>query len=104
MLNITRDDAGRIVAIESDGHVVLTGPIKGRVTLEDGTVYDVSPEVIEVPDQAHAAEVAHLIGLRHAEDGHPDDVELDEETGRMVQRPFVYDDSHWSAVADGKKG
>lgn len=75
--------------IVSTGHVVLTGPITGAVTLEDGTVVDVTPGVIEVdPDQAE--EIAHRIGLRYAAEGHPDDVERDDETGELVQREFVY--------------
>jgi len=109
MLKITRDEYGRVVAVESDGHIVKTGPIRGFVTLEDGTVYDINDEWIEVASPDHGAEVAHLIALRHVEDGHPHDVELDEETGRMVQRPFVYDDTHWKAhqaaqAGHGKKG
>lgn len=70
-------------------HVVLTGPITGTVQLEDGTVVDVSAPFIEVSDD-QAAEIAHRIGERYAAEGHPDDVERDEETGEMVQVPFVY--------------
>lgn len=70
-------------------HILLTGPIQGTVELEDGTTVDVSSPFIEVdPDQADA--IAHQIGLRYAAEGHPDDVEVDEETGEMVQRPFDY--------------
>ncbi|HYS41926.1 MAG TPA: hypothetical protein VEO01_40430 [Pseudonocardiaceae bacterium] len=48
---------------ESDGYVVVTGPVYGSVTTEDGTDYDVSEAVIEVhPD--HAAEVADLIAQK----------------------------------------
>ncbi len=48
---------------ESDGHVVVTGPVYGSVTTGDGTDYDVSDAVIEVaPD--HAAEVADLIAQK----------------------------------------
>jgi hypothetical protein len=62
-------------------HIVLTGPIKGDVTLADGTVYAVTdPAIVVDPD--HAAEVAHLIGLRYAAEGHP---EHDDET------PFAYE-------------
>lgn len=57
-------------SIESTGHVVLTGPITGTVELSDGTVVDVTQPVIEVhPDNAD--EVAHLIGRRYADEGHP---------------------------------
>jgi hypothetical protein len=59
------------LAYKSDGHVVLTGPIQGHVTTEDGTRYHVGPDVIEVASQAHAVEVANLIGARHANEGHP---------------------------------
>lgn len=61
-------------------HAVLTGPIQGTVTLANGTVVDVSPAVVTVPDQATADEVAHLIGLRYAAEGHPE-----------VEQPFRYD-------------
>jgi len=56
---------------ESDGHVLITGPIYGTVTTEDGTDYDVSDHVIEI-DPAHAGELAHKIGVHHEEHGHPD--------------------------------
>lgn len=57
---------------ESDGHVVITGKAYGPVTCSDGTVYDVSEHVIEVASPEHAGEVAHLIGVMHEENGHPD--------------------------------
>jgi len=76
-------------SIESTGHVLLTGPITGSVELEDGTVVDVTPGFIEV-DPDLADEIADKIGQRYAAEGHPDDVELDPETGEMVQREFVY--------------
>lgn len=56
---------------ESDGHVVVTGPIYGTVTTGDGVSYDVSDSVIEVQTPAHAVEVARLVGERHAAQGHP---------------------------------
>lgn len=61
-------------------HVVLTGPIQGTVTLEDGTVYDVSGVAVEAPLEHHD-EIAHLIGLRYAAEGHPD---------HTPDNPFVY--------------
>lgn len=61
-----------IYALESDKHVVLTGPIMGAVELADGTVVDVSAPAIEVDSDAQAAEVAHLIGLRYEDEGHPE--------------------------------
>lgn len=76
-------------------HIVLTGPVQGSVTLADGSTVDISPREIEVDSPEKAAEVAHLVGLRYAEEGHPDDIELDtdeesETFGQMVQRPFIY--------------
>lgn len=57
-------------------HAVYTGPIRGSVTLADGTVVHVGPDVIEVASPGQGAEVAHLIGERHQAEGHPDfDVE-----------------------------
>ena len=76
-------------SIKASGHVLLTGPITGTVTLDDGTVVDVTQPVIAV-DDARAAEIADKIGRRYAEEGHPDDIEVDEETGELVQRPFDY--------------
>lgn len=57
--------------IVSSGHVVITGPIQGSVELADGKVVDVSPDVVEVQSQEEADEVAHLIGQRYSEEGHP---------------------------------
>ncbi len=56
-------------------HVILTGPIKGSVTLADGTVIDVSEPVIEAPLDQHG-EIAHLIGQRYAAEGHPDHTDV----------------------------
>lgn len=67
-------------------HAVLTGPIKGAVTLADGTEVDVSAPVVLVETPEQAEEVSFLIGERYAEEGHPDDVER--EKGKIVQRPF----------------
>ena len=76
-------------SIVSSGHVVLTGPINGTVTLHDGTVVNVSPLVVEAADQAQADEIAHEVGLRYAAEGHPNLIETDA-TGAVVQRPFEY--------------
>lgn len=70
-------------------HVLLTGPIQGLVKLADGREINVTPAVIVV-DDADAEEIAHRIGLHYYENGHPDDIEQDED-GNPVQRPFVYD-------------
>jgi hypothetical protein len=52
-------------------HAVLTGPIRGTVTLPDGRSVDVSDDIVylETPEDAQA--VAEAIGDRHARDGHP---------------------------------
>lgn len=52
-------------------HAVLTGPIKGSVTLDDGTEIDVSPALITVETPEQAAEVAEKVGQRYATEGHP---------------------------------
>ncbi len=57
--------------VEGDTHAVVTGPVYGTVTLPDGTTYDVSDDVIEVASLEHAGHVAHAIGVRHQEEGHP---------------------------------
>lgn len=67
-------------------HVVLTGPITGTVTLEDGSTVDVSAPVIEVADEAQAAEVADLIAQRYSDEGHPN-VPVDDDH----PEGFVYD-------------
>lgn len=71
-------------------HVLLTGPVRGTVTKADGSVVDVTPEVIEFDTKDEAEEVAFLVGERFVETGHPDDVEVDED-GNTVQRPFVHE-------------
>lgn len=76
--------------VKSSGHLLMTGPITGTVTLPDGRIVDVSPPFLEVADQDEADEIAHQIGLHWQANGHPDDVEPDPETGQMVQREFVY--------------
>lgn len=50
--------------------VVITGPITGTVELPDGTVYDVSDDLIEV-EPGHELLVSNAIGERHAAEGHP---------------------------------
>lgn len=52
-------------------HAVVTGPIRGTVTLADGTVVDVKPDVVFVDSPEQAAEVAQLVGDRYAAEGHP---------------------------------
>lgn len=72
-------------------HAVLTGPITGLITLDDGTVMDVSPSVIYAATQDQAADAADKISKFYESNGHPDDIEVDEESGKLVQRKFVYD-------------
>jgi hypothetical protein len=75
---------------ESDGHVLITGPIYGTVQTEDGTTYDVSDQVIEI-DPAHAGDLAHKIGVYHEEHGHP---------AHAADNPFVHDcTEHCGALA-----
>lgn len=88
-------------------HLLMTGDTRrfgNRVTLPDGTEVDVSAPVIEVESAEVAAEIAHQIGLAHAEHGHPDDVDIVK--GKPVQRAFAYDDSHHRKHGRraGKKG
>ena len=66
----TTDRGEPLYHFESDGAVVVTGPIVGKVTLADGTEYDVTEPVIEVRD-GHQLHVANAIGERHAAEGHP---------------------------------
>lgn len=79
-LTVTHDSDGR-AHYQSDGTVVLTGPIKGAVTTSDGTEYDVSAFAVEVAD-GHGMEVAELIGQRYMLEGHPDHIYGDQ--------PFVH--------------
>lgn len=66
----------------SDKHAVLTGPIRGVVTLPDGTDVNVTDEVVYLDsiEQAHA--VAHAIGEHYATEGHPH---------HRASDPFVHD-------------
>lgn len=90
----------------SDGHVVMTGPIRGVVQLADGSQVDVTPIAVDAESQEHAAEIVHAIGQHWAKHGHPDDYDIDEKTGERIQRKFVYDDSHYKKHGRraGKKG
>lgn len=66
-------------------HVILTGPIRGTVTLADGTEVDVTPPFVAVDSPEEVEEISFLIGEHWVENGHPDDVE------DGVQRPFVHE-------------
>lgn len=74
---------------EPMSHALLTGPITGLLTLADGTKVDVSPDAIEV-DPSHVDELCDLIGKHWEANGHPHDIEVDEDSGELVQRDFVY--------------
>jgi hypothetical protein len=88
----TNEDGTPLFHYHSDGHVVLTGPISGTVTTEDGTTYDIGPDLIEVASPQHALEVSDLIGQRHEADGHP--LHNDE-------NPFVHTPSALTHNTDG---
>lgn len=87
-------------SIEGD-HVVITGPITGFVTLEDGTRIDVSQPHIVAASQDQAVEVAHLIGLHWAapENVHPGQIDVGED-GEVTVNDFVYDDTNHQAYQE----
>lgn len=80
MRTVPGPDGDQIIADPGE-HLVLTGPIRGEVTTEDGTTYDVNGVATAV-DPKHAEEVAHLVGLRYAAEGHPN---------HDPGHPFVYE-------------
>lgn len=51
------------------GGVVQTGDITGTVTLADGTVYDVTPALIEHDDPEHGQQIADAIEARLIAEG-----------------------------------
>lgn len=62
----------RLIAA-GDTVALMTGPIVGDVVLADGTVVDVTPQVLDELDPARAYEIAAAIGARlEAEGNHPD--------------------------------
>jgi hypothetical protein len=63
-------------------HVVLTGPIRTDITLDDGTVVDVRPDAVHCESQEQAIELAQKISEHYEEHGHPSHDSGDE---------FVYD-------------
>lgn len=69
----TKDDGTPLYHYHQDDPtkaVVITGPITGSVELPDGTVYDVTDEIIEV-EPGHELLVSNAIGERHVAEGHP---------------------------------
>ena len=58
---VTVEDDGSLTYKFPDGvHAVITGPIQGEVVLDDGTRVNVSPPVVGVESNEHAAELARL--------------------------------------------
>lgn len=92
----TLPDGSKHYIFGPDEHAVMTGPVTGIVTLDDGTAVNVSDPYVAVDSPEKAAELAHQIAMIHVENGHPNDVDMltDPETGAKVpvQRPFVYQD------------
>ncbi len=63
---------GRNHYIADEGETVfMPGPVRGEITLSDGTVVDVTPEAIVLPMEQHA-EAAQLVADRYETEGHPD--------------------------------
>jgi hypothetical protein len=77
----------------SGEHIVLTGPIRGTVTLADGTEVDVRPFQVEAESQEQAVEIAHLVSKRYAEEGHP---------AHDPDQPFVYDEDNSFKSEEGE--
>lgn len=79
--------------------VVMTGPVTGVMTLEDGTAINVNEPFVAVATQEQANELSDKIGQHFADHGHPDDVDVlhvDPEDPHntetvVVQRPYVYE-------------
>lgn len=68
---------------ESDQPLIYVGPyVAGEVTLDDGTVYDVSQDVVEAPLEHHG-QISHHVGMKLEREGHP--LHKDPET------PFVHE-------------
>lgn len=79
---------------EEGERVVITGPIVAQLTMEDGTVYDVSDPVIAVEDKHHD-ELVDAIGDHYEAAGHP------HMTDPSV--PFVHDRENGVTARSGKK-
>jgi hypothetical protein len=67
-----RDDGTERNHYEYDGveggGVILTGPVSGSIKLKDGTIYDVTPELIEHAP-GHAGPICHHIAKIHEASG-----------------------------------
>lgn len=57
----TNDDGTPLYHYASDGHVILTGPATGIVTLPDGSTVDVTDAVVEADSPEHAQAIADAI-------------------------------------------
>ena len=68
----TTPDGKPLFHVEGE-HVVLTGPIVGTVTLPDGSEVDVTADVVAADSPEHAAQIAHAVSQRYADEGHPTD-------------------------------
>lgn len=77
-----QDDEGKTAGAA----LLVTGPIVGPVTMDDGTVYDLTPAVIEVAAEHHV-EAPHRVALRYLREGHPKHQPTD---GDPNPEPFAY--------------
>lgn len=68
---LTKNPDGSLTWDGSDGTegVVKTGPVSGTVRLKDGTVYDVTPDLIESKAPGHGGRIAHHIAKLHEASG-----------------------------------
>lgn len=83
-----------LIRSTTDAPLLITGPITGTVELPDGSVYDVTPDVIEVwPEAGHELAISDAIGARHETEGHP---------GHGGGEPFIATPSSLTHDADGK--
>jgi hypothetical protein len=65
------DGSPRWQYVNPDGHLVITGPITGEVTLADGSTVNVTPDVIEADSPEHALAVSDAIGRHYETYSHP---------------------------------
>lgn len=77
----------------SGQHAVIVGPIRTDLTLSDGTVVDVRPDVVYVDSPEQAAEVAFLVGEHYARRGHP----MLDDGDEFVHEPTPVTETHFAA-------
>lgn len=70
-IGFNEDGSPRFHITSDSGHVVMTGPIIGPITV-DGVQVDVSAPFIEAADEAQAVAISDAIGERLVAEGHPD--------------------------------